>query len=99
MAKRGIEWHFSPPVAPNFGGSWERLIQSAKSALRIILDGRTVFNEILQSALVGAATLMNGRPLEYVPIEAQDPIPLTPNDFLLLEAYPNDPLDVIDLSR
>ncbi|XP_045029733.1 uncharacterized protein LOC123472386 [Daphnia magna] len=99
LAKRGIEWHFSPPIAPHFGGSWERLIQSAKSALRIILDGRTSSNEILQSALVGAATLMNGRPLEYVPVDPKDPIPLTPNHFLLLEANPNEPLDVLDLSE
>lgn len=93
MANRGIEWHFSPPV------TCERLVQSAKSKLCIILDGRTVSNEILSSALVGAATLMNERPLEYVPVEPQDPIPLTPNHFLLHEANPNDPLDVIDLSE
>ena len=96
LAKRGIEWHFSPPVAPHFGGSWERLIQSAKSALRIILDGRTVANEVLHSALVGAAALMNGRPLEYVPVDPQDPIPLTPNHFLLLEANPTEPTDHFD---
>lgn len=42
---------------------------------------------------------MKGRPLEYVPVDPQDPIPLTPNHFLLLEAHPNEPLDVIDLSE
>ena len=95
LAKRGIEWHFSPSVAPHFGGSWERLIQSAKSALRIILDGRTVA-KVLHSGLVGAAAFMNARPLEYVPDDPQDPIPSTPNHFVLLEANPTESTDQFD---
>jgi hypothetical protein len=39
---------------------------------------------------------MNGRPLEYVPVDPQDPIPLTPNHFLLLEANPTEPTDHFD---
>ena len=69
--------------------AWERLIQSAKAALRNILDSRTVSN----LALVGVAAIMNGRPLEYVPVDPKDPIPLTPNHFLFLEASPNQPSD------
>ena len=96
LAKLGIEWHFSPPVAHQFGGSWERLIQSEKTALRIILDGRTVANEVLHSVLVGAAALMIGRPLEYVPVYPQGLIPSTLNDVLLLGANPTEPTDHFD---
>jgi hypothetical protein len=39
---------------------------------------------------------MNGRPLEYVLVDPQDPIPLTPNHFLLFEANPTEPTDHFD---
>ena len=39
---------------------------------------------------------MNGRPLKYIPVDPQDPIPLTPNHFLLLEANPTEPTDHFD---
>lgn len=52
-------------VAPHFDGSWEHLIQSAKSMFRTILDCQTVANKILHSAFVGATALMNVCPVEY----------------------------------
>lgn len=33
MADRNIEWRFSPIAFPHFGGSWERMIKSAKLAM------------------------------------------------------------------
>jgi hypothetical protein len=36
MIKQEIEWHFSPPSAPHFGGVWESLVKSAKVALEVI---------------------------------------------------------------
>jgi hypothetical protein len=31
LKNKPVEWGFSPPVAPHFGRSWERLIKSAKN--------------------------------------------------------------------
>ena len=47
LKNQPVEWRFSPPVAPHFGGSWERLIKSAKSALRAILNERSVTKDVL----------------------------------------------------
>lgn len=88
-----VEWRFSPPVAPHFGGSWERLIKSAKSALRGILNERSVTEDVLLTALVGAEALLNSRPLTHVSVDPDDLEALTPNHFLLLRAHPGCHLD------
>ena len=44
MAYKDINWQFSPPSAPHFGGSWESMVKSAKWALKVVL-GTTKMNE------------------------------------------------------
>ena len=88
LALKGISWHFNPPAAPHFGGSWERLVSSAKSALRIILRRRAVSEEVLTTAMVLVEGLINGRPLTHVSIDPTDMEPLTPNHFLIGRANP-----------
>lgn len=82
MANRNIEWRFSSSVSPHLGGSWERLMQSAKSALRTVLKERTLKDEVLLTAMSGVTALLNARPLTYVSVNPHDPQPLTPNHFL-----------------
>ena len=96
LARRHVEWIFSPPSAPHFGGTWERLIKSAKSALRIVLNNRSVSDEVLNTAMVGVESLLNGRPLTHVSVDPTDPIALTPNHFLLGRANANLPPDVFN---
>jgi hypothetical protein len=38
MAYQNIEWRFSHPASLHFCGSWERMIKSAKLAMRIALN-------------------------------------------------------------
>ncbi|UYV67007.1 hypothetical protein LAZ67_4003639 [Cordylochernes scorpioides] len=33
-----VKWKFNPPMAPHFGGAWERLIKSVKKCLRATLN-------------------------------------------------------------
>ena len=93
LKNQPIEWRFSPPVAPHFGGSWERLIKSAKTALRGILNNRSVTEDVLVTAIVGAEALLNSRPLTHVSVNPNDLEAITPNHFLLLRAHSGCNLD------
>jgi hypothetical protein len=96
MVKQEIEWHFSPPLAPHFGGVWESLVKSAKVALEAIVESRPLTEELLRGFVIQAESLLNGRPLTYVSVDPRDPEPLTPNHFLLAQNSPNTEDDVIE---
>lgn len=93
---RKIEWRFSPPSGPHFGVTWERMVQSCKSALKTILRNRSVTDEVLGTVVVDVEALLNSRPLTHVSIDPNDPEPLTPNHFLLGCAHPYVPLTYVN---
>jgi len=95
MANKSIEWHFSPPAAPHFGGVWESLVKSAKIALKSIVNSRTLDDEMLITIMIEVESLLNSRPLTHISVDPRDPEPLTPNHFLLGRASPNIPPDSI----
>ena len=37
LSNERVQWHFNPPSSPYFGGAWERLVQSAKRALKAVV--------------------------------------------------------------
>ncbi|XP_059223126.1 uncharacterized protein LOC131996940 [Stomoxys calcitrans] len=79
----GIKWIFNTPLNPSEGGVWERLVQSVKKALYIMLKEQAPKLETLQSFLIEAENIINSRPLTHLPVTPEDPEPLTPNHFLL----------------
>ena len=85
-----------PPSAPHFGGVWERVVQSAKRALKIILQDQTVTDEVVSTVLSEVTSILNGRILTSVSADQQDPEPLTPNHFLLVRPHPHVPPDTED---
>ena len=92
----GIEWHFSPPAAPHFGGVWESLVKSAKIAILSVVNMRSLSDEVLLSVIAEAESLLNSRPLTHISVDPSDPEPLTPNHFLLGRSSPNIPYDIVE---
>ena len=39
LAKRGVQWRFSPPRSPHQSGVWEVMIREAKTLLRAVYQG------------------------------------------------------------
>lgn len=99
LADRGINWQFSPPGAPHFGGVWERMVRSAKSALRVVLGHQTVPEEVLATVLREVESMLNARPLTHLSMDPKDPSPLTPYHFLLGYPHPHLPPDVTEDRR
>ncbi|XP_073950071.1 uncharacterized protein [Choristoneura fumiferana] len=79
----GAQWTFIPPCSPHWGGAWERLIRSVKTALRVILKERAPRDEVLATLLTEVEGIVNGRPLTHVSVEPGSSEALTPNHFLI----------------
>ena len=52
MNKDGIEWHFIPPVSPNFRGLWEAGVRSVKTHLKRILGDTSLTYEVFSTTLI-----------------------------------------------
>lgn len=82
-ANKGIKWSFIPAAAPSFGGCWERLVRSVKTALKVTLFERAPREETFLTLLLEAEALVNSRPLSHVSVDINDDESLTPFHFLI----------------
>ena len=94
LSQKGIQWHFNPPAAPPFGGIWARLVHSCKKALKVVLHGQVVTDEVLETAFAETEALVNSRPLTEVSSSSSDLEAITPNHFLISRANPVLPCGV-----
>ncbi|XP_057376227.1 uncharacterized protein LOC130697337 [Daphnia carinata] len=97
MPCQQIEWHFSPPHGPHFGGVWERIVQSCKRAMKSSKGNCLVTDQVLRTVIAEVAALLNARPLTHLSVDPEDPDPLTPNHFLYGGARPYFPLQLADV--
>ncbi|XP_039453257.1 uncharacterized protein LOC120432183 [Culex pipiens pallens] len=80
--RRGIDWKFIPPRAPNFGGLWEAAVKSAKTSLIRVLGQRQLSFEDMITVLAQIEAAMNSRPLTPLSEDPDELDVLTPGHFL-----------------
>lgn len=80
-------FNFNPALAPNMGGSWERLIRSVKTILREILKTKCPTESVLRTFLLECENILNSRPLTHISMDVEDMEALTPNHFLIGPEY------------
>ena len=84
-------WKFNPPYSPQFGDVWERLIQSAKRTLLIILGSKRLSFDIFETIMVDVEAILNSRPLTNFADQPENEEQLTPNHFLIQRPYSSLP--------
>ncbi|KZR97700.1 Uncharacterized protein APZ42_007278, partial [Daphnia magna] len=82
LAMRKTEWIFSASLAPWWGGFWERMVRTMKNFLRRSNGRACLEYDELEVSLIETESVVNARPLTYVAEESDDPLPITPNQFL-----------------
>ena len=66
VASSFIEWHLNLPLAPWFGGFFERLVKSVKDLPIKDLKGSRLSYEEMQAVLFEYEAILNNRPLTYI---------------------------------
>ena len=87
LAKAYTTWKFNPPYGPHFGGVWERLIQSAKRMLLLILGSRRLSSDIFLTIIVETESILNSRPLTNIAEQPDNEEPLTSNHFFIQRPF------------
>ncbi|XP_036342800.1 uncharacterized protein LOC118752057 [Rhagoletis pomonella] len=91
LAVQNINWHFSPPYSPNFGGLWEANVKSIKYNLKRIIGGTRLTYEQLSTTLARIEACLNSRALCPLTSDPDDLFVLTPGHFLVGDALLSPP--------
>ena len=75
---RNITWHLNVPLAPWYGGFFERIIKIVKSLLKKTLSTDTYTYDEIQTFLLEIEQIVNNRPITYMYGDEVEPC-LTPN--------------------
>lgn len=76
------QWFFITPRAPHMGGAWEVHVRLLKKVIYACLKEKAPKEEVLRNFLIEAESIVNSRPLTYMPIEPDTLEAITPNHIL-----------------
>ncbi|XP_025830426.1 uncharacterized protein LOC108738361 [Agrilus planipennis] len=94
-----INWHFTPPLSPHFGGLWESTVKLFKHhMIRVVSDLLFTFEE-LNTFVIEVEAILNSRLITPISNDPNDPAPLTPGHFLIGDSLTSLPeADICSIS-
>lgn len=100
LSAENIQWHFSPPRSPHFGGLWEAAVKSFKGHLyRTVGEGLFTYEQF-NTLIIEIEAILNSRPLIPLSSDPNDLVALSPGHFLIGDSLCNLPeRDFLDVPR
>ena len=95
LAKQGIKWKYNLAKAPFWGGFYERLVRSVKTALKKCIGKARLNYDELNTVLVQIEAVLNSRPLTYLYSDSIEET-LTPSHLVTGRRILNLPDESID---
>ncbi|XP_043471057.1 uncharacterized protein LOC122504184 [Leptopilina heterotoma] len=91
LTNKKIQWHFSPPRSPHFGGLWEAAVKSFKSHFKKTVGDALFTYEELLTYTTEIEAILNSRPITPLSDDPNDLQALTPAHFLIGDIFTNLP--------
>lgn len=79
----GVNWCFTPPYSPHFGGIWEAGVKATKYHLKRVTTTSNLTYEEFSTFLIQIEAILNSRPLTPISSHPFDLEALTPSHFLI----------------